>query len=114
MSILLSFLRSPNTGRTGQPFSATVKNLIWQKARIVPGLDPAEWRMDACGARIKWSAFGTTAAGGFGWEIDHIFPVVHGGTDDLNNLQALQWQNNRSKGSNIGQNYCTITYSRTV
>lgn len=110
MSNLLSFLRSPNTGRSGQPFSAAVKIAVWQKARIVPGLDPAEWRMDACGTRIKWSAFGTTADGGFGWEIDHILPVAHGGTDDLGNLQALQWQNNRHKSDSLNMNYCLVQF----
>ena len=27
----------------------------------------------------------------YGWEIDHIKPVARGGTDNLNNLQALYW-----------------------
>jgi len=36
----------------------------------------------------------------WGWEIDHKKPVANGGTDDLDNLQPLQWENNRHKGDN--------------
>jgi hypothetical protein len=54
-------------------------------------------KLDPCGAAIVWSDFGDTTAE-TGWEIDHIIPVAHGGTDDLDNLQALQWENNRAKG----------------
>ena len=35
-----------------------------------------------------------------GWEVDHIKPVARGGTDSMENLQPLQWENNRKKGDN--------------
>ena len=33
-----------------------------------------------------------------GWEIDHRRPLVQGGTDELDNLQPLNWRNNAEKG----------------
>ena len=36
----------------------------------------------------------------FGWQIDHIKPKSAGGDDSIDNLQALHWRNNKSKGTN--------------
>ena len=69
---------------------------VWNKAIIVPGYDPNIWRKDFAGAWIGKAYYGKM--GNYGWEIDHLRPVVLGGTDDFSNLNALQWQNNRHKG----------------
>ena len=34
-----------------------------------------------------------------GWEVDHRHPVSKGGTDSSRNLQAVQWEENRSKSN---------------
>ena len=80
---------------------------VWNKAKEVLNRNPKEVRMDKCGALIKFDEYGNRKSEQ-GWEIDHIIPVVKGGTDDITNLQALQWENNAAKGD--GELRCKITF----
>lgn len=101
--------RRPGTSRQGNRFSEATVEAVWNKARTIPGANASARRMDRCGAIIDRSAYGSTTENGTGWEIDHIRPVARGGTDDLNNLQPLQWQNNRAKGDSYPpNNYCVV------
>src|SRR5216117_3378425 len=86
--------RRPNTDASGKPFSAEVIEAVWQKARAMG--TSAILRVDAWGWTIVRQDYGNIRSR-YGWEIDHIVPVSHGGGDDLSNLQALQWENNRRK-----------------
>lgn len=70
---------------------------IWRKAKIIDGFDETRWRQDFAGAWIQKDQYGIQSA--YGWEIDHLIPHSHGGTDEIDNLQPLHWENNRMKGA---------------
>lgn len=99
--------RAPSTTRTGTSFSEAAVQAVWNKGRVAAGQNPAVIREDACGALIRRDRYGETVANGMGWEIDHILPTSRGGSDDLSNLQPLQWQNNRAKSD--GPLVCAVT-----
>lgn len=105
-------LRRSSTTRSGAAFDQRTIYAVWNRATIVPGVNPAVRRKDECGAWIDLSQYGTTTQNGTGWEIDHIVPVSVGGSDELANLQPLHWQNNRRKGDGyptIPSLYCAVT-----
>lgn len=108
-------MRNHSTDRSGNSFSLEVRWAVWQKAIAVPGSDANKIRKDRCGAWIEWARYGDTTHNGQGWEIDHIRPVAKGGQDYLENLQPLQWQNNRTKGDTypaLDANYCSVSAKR--
>ena len=75
------------------------KEYGWNHAQIVDGYDKDTIRKDACGAWIFKEHYGLKDSE-FGWEVDHVFPVILGGDDFEQNLRALHWKNNESKGDN--------------
>lgn len=98
-----------NFNRTVQNnnFSEDTKVAVWRKAMSVIGYTVPNdiVRLDVCGARVLWSEYGNTQSD-YGWEIDHILAVAKGGRDNLENLQVLQWKNNRAKSD--GPLVCSV------
>jgi len=74
-------------------------NTVWEKAEIVNGKDSNIYRKDSANAWIQRDKYGTEEK--MGWEIDQIFPESLGGDTKEINLQALQWENNRTKSDNF-------------
>jgi hypothetical protein len=109
-------LRRSSTARNGSTFNPLTIQLVWNKARVAAGFDPNARRLDACGAFIDRAKYGDAASKtGTGWEIDHILPVSRGGSDELANLQPLQWSNNREKGDSVflvPSQYAAVVASR--
>ena len=98
-------MRIPNTMSNDSSFTQEVIDVVWSKAQEIFGTNKDIFRKDMCGAWILKTEYGKTTE--YGWEIDHIKPVLKGGGDELSNLQPLQWENNRAKGDDtIGQWKC--------
>ena len=96
--------RKHNTTRTGGSFSDATIQAVWLKATPISGR--SGYAKDQCGATIYRHSYG--AITDLGWEVDHRNPVSNGGQDDLDNLQPLQWHNNRGKGDQYPRWSCTV------
>ena len=86
---------------------ATIQK-VWEKGTVVPGNDPNVFRKDRCGAWMQRTQHGVTSHK-YGWEVDHIKPSSKGGSDHIDNLQPLYWENNRHKGDNYPEWSCKIS-----
>lgn len=88
-------------------FSENIINIVWDNAAKEDGYNPDLWRKDMFGAWIRRDNYGVHSI--FGWEIDHFRPISKGGSDEIQNLNAMQWQNNLQKSDNFPQFYSKIT-----
>ena len=97
-------MRDYNTNLNGDAWQTNAINTVWKKGLYIPGQDTNKFRKDKYGSIMEFARFGDTTHE-YGWEIDHIMPVENGGTDELSNLQPLQWENNRKKSLEIPQSF---------
>lgn len=88
----MKMLRHRNTDANGRAFSPAVIQAVWDKVEV--SAEHAPLKVDAHGAVIWREAFGNNNSK-LGWEIRHRVPVEQGGGDDLDNLEAIQWENHR-------------------
>lgn len=83
-------------------------NAVWEKAKKIDGYDSDKYRQDVAGAWMQRDKYGKEE--NYGWEVDHMFPESLGGNENTANLQALQWENNRTKADNF-PSYSTLVSS---
>jgi hypothetical protein len=100
-------MRARSRTTDDQPFTGLEKVAVWLNAEPIDGKNSKLWRKDPCGALMYWEDYADTSSQ-YGWEVDHINPVTLGGNDSIGNLQALHWQNNRSKADSTEGNYCEV------
>lgn len=92
-------------------FSEDIVKSVWEKGIKVDGLEPSMYRKDACGALIMRDKYGLQNP--FGWVIDHVFPQVLGGKDDMVNLRPLHYKNNISKSDDYPSYTSAIYFDGT-
>ena len=77
------------------------KRAVWDKGHKVLGYDPDIIRKDDEGYWIRYTDYKNRDSE-YGWEIDHIFPIALGGSDELSNLRPRFWRANARHGGLLG------------
>ena len=88
--------RTPKYGRPG------CKEAVWNKLDKIRGKNPDIWRKDAGNNILHFDYHGSITSP-YGWDIDHIIPKAQGGSDEIDNLQALQYTINRGCGMRVNK-----------
>lgn len=91
-------------------FSDNMIDLLWNKAKVENGYDPNKWRKDFAGAWIQRDQYGLSGVmAPFGWSIDHLKPIILGGSDAINNLMPIHWKNNMVKSNHYPEFKTAVT-----
>lgn len=78
-------------------FTENIIEAVWQKAEAVYGINELRYRKDIGGAWLQKDQY--EKEGKYGWGIDHICPRSKGGNENISNLQAMHWENNKEKSN---------------
>ncbi|MBU4258009.1 MAG: HNH endonuclease [Syntrophaceae bacterium] len=89
--------RRRGSDEKGRKFTEERVDEVWEKGKKIQGKDPNLYRRDSAGNEIYKPSHGKNTE--VGWEVDHKKPVDKGGSDNLRNLQPLQTEENKEKGT---------------
>jgi len=65
---------------------------VWEKAGLIPGMDPSLFRRDEQGSVIRKSEFNNESSI-YGWCFNHLTPLWEGGNSELVNVTPLSCTN---------------------
>ncbi|MCG3147231.1 MAG: hypothetical protein PCFJNLEI_00669 [Verrucomicrobiae bacterium] len=102
----LDLLEQAKAQQAGETLDEDLVKQVWKKGAVLPGHDPNKVRKDKCGAWMVFTEHDNRESE-FGWEIDRVTSNDHGGSDALNNLRPVHWENVASKSS--GKLVCVVT-----
>jgi len=85
-----------NTNFLNESFTDDIKDAVWKKCITTLMPNNYKLKVDIAGRVMDYEKFGDRNADQ-GWEIDHIKPKSKGGSDELYNLQPLNWKSNVMK-----------------
>ncbi|HML72493.1 MAG TPA: hypothetical protein PKA78_14125 [Macellibacteroides fermentans] len=74
-------------------FTPEIIEKVWEKGIVVEDQNDQEFRKDIIGAWIG-RRFYNNKKNQFGWVIGYIRPIEKGGSNHIDNLIPLQWENN--------------------
>jgi hypothetical protein len=80
-------------------FDSNMIFAVWNKGKILPHLDPIDFRLDYSGNVIQYCRYNSQLD--FGWEIGLIIPLQNGGDYALSNLIPVEWQNKKRKENQL-------------
>lgn len=90
-----------------------MKRAVWNKWALAEWYNKDIVRKDIFWSLIEFNKYWNRNSI-YGWEIDHIIPTDKWWTDNLINLQPLQWENNIKKSNKLLRPVTAIQKPRAI